>query len=292
MDSGAPIETGSSDVPMMDSSSLPHRHTAGQDLSLFFIIISSLFLAQVLFTYWQHKSKWSFQLVTLLELAFIPLYMSYTRGYWFFIFIWTVHAICSGSVLYMATRVPLHPKTPGFIFEYFHMLHWGSCLLAQIACICFFFSFIILPAVLGPSGIILVQFFMVAIFYGLYFGVFSRDLAEFATGRIATTIGIASTDEVMATNKQREGSCALCQQDLEPETATELDCSHRFHESCARGWVLVGKKETCPVCHEKVHVRNVVKNHILGVQTIQWSRSESTRLNSSHIPLSRMPSSA
>ena len=45
-------------------------HALGQDLSLFFIIISSLFLAQVLFTYWQHKSKWSFQ-VGEGELAFL-----------------------------------------------------------------------------------------------------------------------------------------------------------------------------------------------------------------------------
>jgi len=32
----------------------------------------------------------------------------------------------------------------------------------------------------------------------------------------------------------------------------KLDCGHSFHEWCIRGWILLGKKDLCPVCKEKV----------------------------------------
>jgi len=39
---------------------------------------------------------------------------------------------------------------------------------------------------------------------------------------------------------------------VEREPVTTLDCTHRFHESCVRGWCIIGKKQTCPYCKEKV----------------------------------------
>ena len=32
-------------------------------------------------------------------------------------------------------------------------------------------------------------------------------------------------------------------------------CKHQFHEFCLRGWVIVGKKDTCPYCCEKCDLR-------------------------------------
>jgi hypothetical protein len=33
-----------------------------------------------------------------------------------------------------------------------------------------------------------------------------------------------------------------------------------FHEWCLRGWVIVGKKDTCPRCHERVDLRQFRTN--------------------------------
>lgn len=34
-----------------------------------------------------------------------------------------------------------------------------------------------------------------------------------------------------------------------------LECKHKYHESCIRGWLLVGKKDMCPYCKEKTDMR-------------------------------------
>jgi len=31
----------------------------------------------------------------------------------------------------------------------------------------------------------------------------------------------------------------------------------RFHEFCIRGWCIVGKKQTCPYCKEKVDLKRL-----------------------------------
>ena len=39
------------------------------------------------------------------------------------------------------------------------------------------------------------------------------------------------------------------------ENTFQLTCGHEFHEFCVRGWCIVGKKQTCPWCHEKVDLK-------------------------------------
>ena len=34
----------------------------------------------------------------------------------------------------------------------------------------------------------------------------------------------------------------------------------RFHEFCIRGWCIVGKKQTCPYCKEKVDLKRMFSN--------------------------------
>ena len=34
----------------------------------------------------------------------------------------------------------------------------------------------------------------------------------------------------------------------------------RFHEFCIRGWCIVGKKQICPYCKEKVDLKAIFKN--------------------------------
>ena len=35
---------------------------------------------------------------------------------------------------------------------------------------------------------------------------------------------------------------------------------HQFHEDCLRGWTLIGKRDTCAYCSEKVDLRKMFSN--------------------------------
>ena len=51
----------------------------------------------------------------------------------------------------------------------------------------------------------------------------------------------------------------------------------RFHEFCIRGWCIVGKKQICPYCREKVDLKRMFKNpwekpHVLFGQLLDFIR--------------------
>uniref|UniRef100_A0A8C1NED9 Ring finger protein 175 n=1 Tax=Cyprinus carpio TaxID=7962 RepID=A0A8C1NED9_CYPCA len=79
--------------------------------------------------------------------------------------------------------------------------------------------------------------------------------------------------------------CAVCGQkifvDVDEEGIIEdtyqLSCNHIFHEFCIRGWCIVGKKQTCPYCNEKVDLKRMMNNpwertHVLYGQLLDWLR--------------------
>ena len=50
-----------------------------------------------------------------------------------------------------------------------------------------------------------------------------------------------------------------------------------FHEFCIRGWCIVGKKQICPYCKEKVDLKRMLANpwekpHVLYGQLLDWIR--------------------
>ncbi|XP_040887559.1 uncharacterized protein LOC121177328 isoform X2 [Toxotes jaculatrix] len=70
--------------------------------------------------------------------------------------------------------------------------------------------------------------------------------------------------------------CAVCGQrilvDVEEEGFIEdtyqLSCGHIFHEFCIRGWCIVGKKQTCPYCNEKVDLKRMPLSLSTASQTV------------------------
>eukprot|EP01084_Bolivina_argentea_P084433 152689_1 len=39
-----------------------------------------------------------------------------------------------------------------------------------------------------------------------------------------------------------------------------INCKHRFHGFCIRGWIMIGKRDVCPVCKEKVNLKGIFAN--------------------------------
>lgn len=72
----------------------------------------------------------------------------------------------------------------------------------------------------------------------------------------------------MPTRTLEPGVCAVCGNKLLVleheegviENTFKLSCEHVFHEFCIRGWCIVGKKQTCPYCKEKVDLKKMFHN--------------------------------
>lgn len=96
----------------------------------------------------------------------------------------------------------------------------------------------------------------------LLFSVLGRDFVEICSDRMAATIGYY-TKEGLPNKYLSDGICAVCGHATSQAVADSLvdtpqrplftddpvhrlTCKHVFHEKCIRGWVLIGKKDTCP----------------------------------------------
>lgn len=72
----------------------------------------------------------------------------------------------------------------------------------------------------------------------------------------------------MPTRHLEDNVCAVCGNQLLVseneagllEDTFKLSCNHVFHEYCIRGWCIIGKKQTCPYCKEKVDLQRLFKN--------------------------------
>ncbi|KAJ3339731.1 hypothetical protein HDU93_007847 [Gonapodya sp. JEL0774] len=98
------------------------------------------------------------------------------------------------------------------------------------------------------------QFGILCFFYGVYFGVLGRDTVERISDWMAAAVGYYNKAG-LTTKQLRDGVCAICgapSGDFPDDKIETLACEHPFHEKCIRGWVIVGKKTTCPYCKEKV----------------------------------------
>jgi RING finger protein 121 len=47
---------------------------------------------------------------------------------------------------------------------------------------------------------------------------------------------------------------------LNPQYNLVLTLTNSFHDWCIRGWTMIGKKDTCPFCSEKVTLKQLFKN--------------------------------
>eukprot|EP00074_Homo_sapiens_P107811 XP_024304372.1 RING finger protein 121 isoform X4 [Homo sapiens] len=138
------------------------------------------------------------------------------------------------------------------------------------------------PTMIKPEDAM--DFGISLLFYGLYYGVLERDFAEMCADYMASTIGFYS-ESGMPTKHLSDSVCAVCGQQIFVDVSEEgiientyrLSCNHVFHEFCIRGWCIVGKKQTCPYCKEKVDLKRMFSNpwerpHVMYGQLLDWLR--------------------
>jgi RING finger protein 121/175 len=172
--------------------------------------------------------------------------------------------------VYQATRVPLSKGTPKNVFLWFNSIYFAAYAVG-IAGYCLILLTVMTHLPL-PGPLLL--------FYGAYFAVLDRDFAEVCTMAMASRLGVYSKDG-LPQKSILPGVCALCTESLDDEggKVVTLNCKHQYHHFCIRGWAIVGKKDVCPYCKEKVDMKETFQGTFLGpqspayIQTLDFLRS-------------------
>nr|XP_027798346.1 RING finger protein 121 isoform X2 [Marmota flaviventris] len=225
-----------------------HRGHEAMHAEMVLILIATLVVAQLLLVQWKQRHPRSYNMVTLFQMWVVPLYFTVKLHWWRFLVIWIFFSAVTAFVTFRATRKPLVQTTPRIKPE--DAMDFGISLL----------------------------------FYGLYYGVLERDFAEMCADYMASTIGFYS-ESGMPTKHLSDSVCAVCGQQIFVNVSEEgiientyrLSCNHVFHEFCIRGWCIVGKKQTCPYCKEKVDLKRMFSNpwerpHVMYGQLLDWLR--------------------
>ncbi|KAI9219837.1 hypothetical protein BC828DRAFT_385086 [Blastocladiella britannica] len=238
-----------------------HAGHEGMHLAMILILMVSLLIMQVALVEWRRRKPKSYAYASLAGLALVPLLLSLNAGFTRFISIYALFAVANSWVVYRASRKPISSGTPRAVYRWFAAIYQISYALGILG------YAVILLTIFGISGLFVdgpdaFSFGMLTMFYGLYFGVLSRDLVEVLADHMASSIGYYSP-EGLPQKYLRESTCAVCGDTTlthpdansnpdHPNPTHTLNCHHVFHEQCIRGWAIIGKKDICPYCREKV----------------------------------------
>lgn len=252
-----------------------HRGHEKMHSYMILILLASVVIAQIILVNWKKLHFKSYQRVTMVGMWLIPLCISVHSYWWRFVFIWTIFTVGTFIVMSWALQKPIAGTTPRWVYKWFYVIYLQSC------AVCVFGYVVVMLTLLGVNVVFRAKpqswmdVGLLFLFYGMYYGVLGRDVSEAVTDRMACTIGYYTTTGVPV--RQLESNvCAVCgnkihvldNADAIVEESYKLPCGHIFHEFCIRGWCIVGKKQTCPYCKEKVDLKRMFcspweKPHIL-----------------------------
>ncbi|XP_043918339.1 RING finger protein 175 isoform X1 [Protopterus annectens] len=263
---------------------IKHRGHEAMHAEMVLILLATLVVAQIVLVQWKQRHCRSYNLVTLLQMWVVPLYFTVKLYWWRFLSTWGMFSVITSYIIFRATRKPLSGRTPRLVYKWFlliYKLSYAVGIVGYLAIMCTLFGFNLFFKVKTEDSM---DFGVILLFYGLYYGVMGRDFAEICSDYMASTIGFYRVGG-MPTRALAEDLCAVCGQkifvDVNEEGIIEntyqLSCGHIFHEFCIRGWCIVGKKQTCPYCNEKVDLKRMLHNpwertHVLYGQLLDWLR--------------------
>jgi len=261
-----------------------HRGHESMHAEMIAILFVTLIVSQVALVKWRQCYPYSYHVCTLIGMWTIPLVMSARNGWFRFVTIWALFSLVTGFITKRATEKPITVTTPRMVYKWFLVVYkvsYGLGILGYVLMMATFLGLYILfavkPQVFMDAGILMM-------FYALYYGVMARDFAEICTEKMVSRIGYYQPEGIPSRQLEAD-MCALCGNKFLVKVGEEgvventyrLSCGHEFHEFCIRGWCIVGKKETCPYCHEKVDLKRMFptpweKPHMMYGQLLDWLR--------------------
>lgn len=251
--------------------------------AMLLILIAVILISQVILFEWKKRSHQTYLTASLIALWIIPAGISFKNSWWRFIIIWLIFTTITAIVLKKSFQKPVDRTTPRLVYKWFLFLYKLSYGLGIIGYIIMMATFIGINLIFGHAPPVWMDVALVFIFYGLYYGVLGRDLSELCTDKIAVHLGYYNIEGIPSKSLPKN-ICGLCANVLFVseneqgviEDTYKLTCDHVFHEFCIRGWLIIGKKQNCPYCKEKVDMSKLFnawqKPHLLYGQLLDWLR--------------------
>jgi len=241
-----------------------HRGHESMHAEMALILLVTLVVAQILLVQWKIRHFRSYQKATLVGMWLIPVGLCFKFGWHRFIVFWAIFSLITSIVVFKASRKPLAGTTPRWVYKWFLLMYKLSYAGGIAGYLIIMFTIFGLNVLLLIKPQTAMDFGLLMLFYGLYFGVVSRDFAEVASETMASQIGYYVATGLPA-KRLDPGMCAVCgnqilvmnNEEAVIENSIKLNCGHVFHEFCIRGWCIVGKKQTCPYCKEKVDLKRM-----------------------------------
>jgi len=218
------------------------------------LILAFLFLSQVAVLAWKRYHPKSFQFVTLIGLWIVPPVIGIIFKNFLYVFVWTVFVIANFIIYRKSQEKPLKPETPRTIYRWFAIIHKLTYMGGAAGYVIFLLGMFIE----GQTKIL--ETGLIIAFYGLYFGILNKDTVDELSSRMSLNIGYIQKQGIPTKNLS-SNTCSICggHVDLD-DSSCKLDCGHMFHDHCIRGWIIIGKKATCPYCKEKVETSSLTVN--------------------------------
>ncbi|ELQ76278.1 putative RING-containing E3 ubiquitin ligase [Trachipleistophora hominis] len=205
---------------------------------------------------WERYYPRSCKLTVGAILWFFPFFYAIFNKKYVFIAVWVFYNLMLCILFKNVFFRPIDRNAPRRIYSFFNRF-FQVCHFNVISCI------------VGMAASIIMQrswlmnIFLVVFIYILYFAVLSQEIITFNSELMAFNVGYYSKDAVPAKVLTDPTCCALCDHKIDSQSIT-LNCTHKYHASCIKGWFLISKKEFCPLCKEKMGVEKLVDGFVKG----------------------------
>ena len=225
---------------------------------VFAIYVSVLFVTyspiiQIVLLVWRSRHPVSYRTDRPSVLCVIPIALLCSVWYMYGIVMWTV-VLCWLTILLVSRHFHAEAKkryfnsgTPNAIFSTFRFFDW--CCFA-FNCIGVALLLISLPFHHSPK---IVSYSLGFLIHGVYLGLLSHVFGEYLITRMAEYQGVGIKGELPSRGSS-PSECLLCGQlfELSDMNISTLACEHRYHETCIKGWMLMGHIEECPACKKTI----------------------------------------
>lgn len=215
-------------------------------------ILSSLVALCIVFVgmyivsfFWKRFSKRTYTVSSTAILLLFPLISAIVGGSIMFPAVW-VAVLLFHFLFHREILLGRRPRIVGTnIYIVYRHIFQTSIFLFAVGYIVLAYGFFMQKNVLCIKGLFLLM-------YVMYFSLVCRMGLDFISYRSAGSI-------LPSHGTKKPGECPLCNKRTDGPQI-ELSCRETFHVECIKNWKILGKKDTCPSCREKVDLSGVAIN--------------------------------